>query len=312
MRLTGLIDRGCSGKPKTADDRGQGGQGVLERFTDWLENGPLKGKAKCLLADAVFLTVGRALAHTRRPASLPAWEGMHANAAVANASVVALTTACPRYFETFHQALLHSAQRHSQKTLLHFHIIGVTGEEAERIWQDLHSRAGDQPVALSWQAGLAGVPENARAAYYQNARYLLATQVLDTWHRPVVVMDIDVELLAPLERALALAGDSDVCLTFRPRECPSRRYLAGFSLFADTPEARDFLRIYESLFLRYSGLLFFPKFDQRLLYLCTHRDSPARVGTFPTGVIVSERGVRPDLGLVYYPKGAAKWQQTAC
>ncbi len=282
---------------------------MLERFVDWLEEGPLRGITKCLAADAAFLTFGRLAARRYAAAPLPSWEDVLASDGAGRVRNVALTTSCPRYYASFHESLLRSAQRHSPDTLLQFHVIGVSAEQARGLWRVLRERAGAQPVALSWQARPAGLPENVLPAYYQNARYLLARRVLDTWRRPLFVLDIDVQLLAPLARAEKLAGERDVCLTYRPRQCPSRRYLAGFSMFADTEAGRAFLQTYEQLYRRYSGLLFFPKFDQRLLYLGAARTGRAALGRFSFDRIITAVNPRQsEQGrLLYYPKGKAKW-----
>lgn len=229
----------------------------------------------------------QALRYRRLLARLPRVEGDWP--AARDGRPLILTACDAGYLTRYLGPLAASIDRNAPGTCLHVHVVNPapgTGDRLAALQRHLAR------TALSWTretADLAALPEAARPVYYAGIRFLRATQVLERTGRPLLLLDVDSLVNAPLDPILVLVGDADVGLRQRfhigkavARVAVGTLYLGStlrtlrFLRDVDLRIGRDLLAGRPEWFL-----------DQLAIYraLLIHRCSPLglRVGAFPVG-----------------------------
>jgi hypothetical protein len=121
------------------------------------------------------------------------------------AGAVTIAAACDaRYFALFAPGFVAGAARHLQDMTVHLHVIGADAAVAT-LFADLASSAPDLALNLSTEA--AGPYRSG--AYYASSRFLIGPALQARYGGRLVLTDIDVEFLAPLDDLLAAVAGCD-------------------------------------------------------------------------------------------------------
>jgi hypothetical protein len=148
-----------------------------------------------------------------------------------------IAACCDRpYFERFAPGLVASAARHLPGSTLHLHVI-APDESTQGRAAALASSAPEITLALSTEA--AGPFHSG--AYFASSRFLIGQALLERYRRRLVLVDVDIELLAPLDDLLAAVGDHDLAVFRHDGAGPCSRYPAVLTCWAPDERARDLL-----------------------------------------------------------------------
>lgn len=105
------------------------------------------------------------------------------------------------YLARFGKGLVDSFARHGGGFVLHLHVVAPDGAALGH----LAALAGDR-VGTSFETA----QPDLDAAYYSCARFLAARRLAPLWQAPVLTVDVDVELVAPLAPLAAAATETKV------------------------------------------------------------------------------------------------------
>lgn len=70
-----------------------------------------------------------------------------------------------------------------------------------------------------------------RKTYYSVARYLICSDIINLYHAPVLVADIDINFEMSISNLFKKIGDSEIALVFGRSNLPWLRIMAGFNIF---------------------------------------------------------------------------------
>lgn len=145
------------------------------------------------------------------------------------------------YFQKSIDALL------QKKCLVHVHFVLPQGFELSRI-----SGSTLGAIGVSYEFEPAGVPEGINVkTYYAVSRYLVLDKIVETYDKPVLISDIDIDFSPmDLESLFRLIPVDEIALVFGGRNLPWLGILAGFNLFGRDTANGPFITYLKS-FLSY-------------------------------------------------------------
>lgn len=157
---------------------------------------------------------------------------------VAGSRLVAFVGCDPRYLEEHGLDLARSIARSSPDTALHLHLYHPGPHEHAQV-ASLRSELRI-PVSATWDAcRLDGHDALQRKTWYESARFVRLAQVLEQSSLPILAIDADCLVRAPLTQLLDVTGDADVSLVFRTERADSGlNVLASLVLVRPTAAAR--------------------------------------------------------------------------
>jgi len=202
---------------------------------------------------------------------------------------------CRHYFAEYAEALLTSIAGTSPGCGAHLHLY----DPGEREFEDLESLRMRLPalrLTYTWEnPDLSGFDRFQRATYYGSVRFLRFYAALRHSRRPMLSLDIDSVVRAPLAPMFREAGNADLGLFLRPHIMdPGRKLLAGAVYGAPTPAG---LAFFETVARRIGIQLISKRFvrmlDQRCLWLAylRHRD---RLNFWPIPATYLDIAFRPE------------------
>jgi len=117
-----------------------------------------------------------------------------------------------RYLHRFGRDFLQSLARHTDNGVEEVLVLAVDADEADA--EELRRYAPGITVHVRNQDS-AGWPVR-KSALYASWRFLQAAECLDLYNRPILFLDIDMEITAPLSPLLDMAERHDFCCYVRP------------------------------------------------------------------------------------------------
>ena len=218
------------------------------------------------------------------------------------ARLIAFVGCDPRYLREHVPDLVLSIERSSPDTAVHLHVYHP-GEREHALLEALRARLR-VPFSATWEdCRLDGNSQRQRTTYYESARFIRFAQVLDRASVPMLAIDADGIVRAPLTRVLDAAGDVDAGLVLRSERADSAvNVLAAAVLGRPTPGARLFFREVARRIAR--QLVAIPNagfVDQRCLWFA-HRKLRKRVRFAAIPPSFSDEKMTAD-AIVWHAKG---------
>ncbi|HEY5290777.1 MAG TPA: tetratricopeptide repeat protein [Burkholderiales bacterium] len=263
--------------------RGEFGE-AEEYFAEAAQFSQVYAVTEMLRFSAEFL---RVIAAVGKPIPLPE-PVLRAESPHAAESVV-LVTCDPHYLRKYGLAFARSyAQTAGRADLLHLHVLDPD-EHILAEAQILLRRAGILHCCVTTERDARfGAGSAEKRTWFTCARFRHLEAWLEAYGVPIVMLDIDAALQAPVATLIAAAGSADMGLFLRrPRRAPWLDLLAGTFVARPTPAAREYLRLvrnYIDYFLEQDT----PRWhlDQCALY-CTLRMLEAH-GSAPAVVSITD------------------------
>lgn len=158
------------------------------------------------------------------------------------ARLVAFVGCDPVYLREHVQELALSIERNSPDTAFHVHVYHP-GEREHALLESMAARLRI-PFSATWEESrLAGNSRRQVVTYYESARFIRFAQLVESAAVPLLAIDADGIVRAPLTRVLDEAGDADAGLVLRTERADSAvNVLAAAVLARPTPGARLFFR----------------------------------------------------------------------
>jgi hypothetical protein len=208
----------------------------------------------------------------------------------------------PVYLEQHVPALAHSIASSSPETSVHLHVYHPDERDHARV--DALRAELPLRVSATWDAHrLDGHSRRQQITYYESARFIRFAQVHERAELPMVSIDADGIVRAPLTRVLDEAGDVDAGLVLRSERADSAvNVLAATVLAHPTAGARLFLREVARRIAR--QLVSIPNagfVDQRCLWFA-HRKLRKRVRFAAIHERFSDQRMAAD-AIVWHAKG---------
>ena len=219
------------------------------------------------------------------------------------ARLVAFVGCDPVYLRDHVQALAHSIERRSPDTALHVHVYHP-GEQDHALLDSMAARLRI-PFSATWEESrIAGSSRRQQLTYYESARFIRFAQLVENAAVPMLSIDADGIVRAPLTRVLDEAGDVDAGLVLRTERADSAlNVLAAAVLALPTPGARLFFREVAQRIAR--QLVSIPNegfVDQRCLWFA-HRKLRKRVRFAAIPQSFSDDSMT-DTSYIWHAKGA--------
>jgi hypothetical protein len=160
----------------------------------------------------------------------------------AGARLVAFIGCDPVYLREHVPGLARSIESNSPDTAIHVHVYHPG--ESDRALLDSLAAQLRMPFSATWEASrLEGTSRRQRITYYESARFIRFAQLVESAAVPMLAIDADGIVRAPLTRLLEEAGDVDAGLVLRSERADSAvNVLAAAVLAHPTPGARLFFR----------------------------------------------------------------------
>jgi hypothetical protein len=137
------------------------------------------------------------------------------------------------YVARFAQGLLDSV---AAEDALHLHVIDPT-DATPTLLVDLAASAGPGRLGVSTSRD----PHYGTATAYACARFFVLPMLLSAYDRPIVTVDIDLQLIEAFDRLDLDRPDYDFALFETARREPASLYAAGLMIATPTAAGRDFL-----------------------------------------------------------------------
>jgi hypothetical protein len=186
----------------------------------------------------LLLDAGEVRALAAAPAEPPPVLSFHGEASPGAGPV--LLAACDKgYFGRFGEGLIQSvAAATGSAQLLHLHIVGPDAETERQI---VALTAAHPFLRISTEPG------EYRAVYYACSRFLVMRQLLDRYRRLIVVVDVDIRLLKPLDAIAGAMAGADLGWFEAGKQLPLPSLICDCrrAAFGDTAGSRDMLGLFE-------------------------------------------------------------------
>jgi hypothetical protein len=132
------------------------------------------------------------------------------------------------YFRLFGRGFVASIARHMPAATVHLHVVAPDADLAGQV-------AALQEAAPGLALNVSTEPAGAwgSGAYYASVRFLVAPALIARYEMPLALLDVDVELVSPLDEVLIAAGHAPFACFRHDGPGPCSRYPAVFTLWND-------------------------------------------------------------------------------